>query len=103
MAVCTVNFRFLAQECNTWFADEHGHEPRVSFDIFASRGTYFCGFESFLKAICRAKKSTHLVKMEQMTVHMVLILKSSRHMSFPFYVARYDASNSSFEAFNLLE
>ena len=75
MAVSTVNFGFLAQECNTWFVDEQGHEPRVTFDIFASRGTYFCGFESFLKAICRARKSTHLVKMEQMTVHMVLILK----------------------------
>ena len=75
MAVCTLNFGFLAQESTTWFADEHGHEPRVTLDIFASRGTYFCGLEPFLKAICKANKSTHLVKMEQMTVHMVLILK----------------------------
>ena len=103
MAEFAVNFGFLAQEYNTWFADEHGHEPRVTFDIFASRGTYLCGSESFLKAICRAKKSTHLVRMEQMAVHIVLILKRSRHMSFPIYVARYDSSNSGFDAFKPLE
>ena len=41
--------------------------------------------------------------MEQVTVHMVLILKGSWHTSLPLYVARYDASNSGFEAFKLLE
>ena len=43
----TDDLGFLAQECNTWFADEHGHEPHVTFDIFASYGTYLCGFELF--------------------------------------------------------
>lgn len=47
MAEFAVNFGFLAQEYNTWFADEHRHEPRVTFDIVASSGTYLCGSESF--------------------------------------------------------
>ena len=81
MAVFALSFGFLAQEYNTMFADKHRHEARVTFDI-ASRGTYLCDSESFLKAIYRAKKSTHLVKMEQTTVHTELILKRSWHTSF---------------------
>jgi len=50
MAEFAVNFGFLAQEYNTWFADEHRHKPRVTFDIVASRGTYLCGSESFFKS-----------------------------------------------------
>ena len=41
------DFRFLAQEYHRWLADEHGHEPHVTFEIFASCGTYLCGFELF--------------------------------------------------------
>ena len=39
--------------------------------------------ETFLKDICRAKKSVHLVEMEQITVHMVLILDRGTRVS-PF-------------------
>ena len=102
MVVFALSFGFLAHEYNTMFADKHRHEARVTFNIFASRGTYLCDSESFLKAICRAKKSTHLVKMEQMTVHTGLILKRSQHTSSLIYVASYDASNAGFEAFKLL-
>ena len=77
MAEFAVNVGYFAEEYNTWFADEHGHEPCVTFDIFTSHGTYLCGSESFLNAICRAKKSPNLERMEQMTVHIVLMRVSA--------------------------
>ena len=73
---------FFAQEYSTWVSDRHRQDTPVTFDIFASRGTDLCSSGSFLKAICRAKKSPHKLKIRQMALQTVLILRWSRNLEF---------------------
>ena len=88
---------FFAQEYGTWIPDQHRQDTPVTFDIFASRGTDLCSSGSFLKAICRAKKSPQKFKIRLMALQTVLILRWSRHLEFSACVAFYGASKYGFE------
>ena len=69
------NSEVFAQEYSTWITDQHRQDTPVTFDISASRGTDLCSSGSFLKAICRAKKSPQKLKIRQMALQTVLILR----------------------------
>ena len=75
MALFAANLEFFAQEYDTWIPDQHRQDTPVTFDIFASRGTDLCSSGSFLKAICRAKKSPQKLKIRLMALQTVLILR----------------------------
>ena len=67
---------------------------RVTFYIFASRGTDLCYSEVCLKAISRAKKSSLEMKIGQIVHQTLLFLKRLRHFEFPVYVSCDGASKS---------